>query len=259
MGSERWHTAYPQNRLGLLGYPLGHSFSATYFRDKFCQLELPDWEYLLLERKSLQHFRHEIEEDKRWLGFNVTIPHKLEIIPFLDSLDPLADKIGAVNVVKILADGSWRGFNSDYDGFRISLLNWQPASFWNGKNAIILGSGGASLAVKTVLDDLLMKAEVVSRTPSAGQLSWQQLSAEVFANSTLVVQCTPLGMEPEINAIPPLPEDAFLPGQYVIDLIYNPRQTLFLQKAAQAGAFTQNGMAMLIAQAEKAWEIWTNH
>lgn len=244
--------------IGLVGFPLGHSFSAAYFSGKFRHENLPEWEYRLLELPDLNNLKQIINSDKNWVGFNVTIPHKKNIISLLDSLDPKAAEIGAVNTVKILPDGSWRGYNTDYDGLWYSLLHWLPGSLWKGKNAIILGNGGAAAASETVLHDLGIHYNVVARNPAPGQLYTAALSPAFCRRADLVLQCTPLGMSPHIDEAPPFPKTGFRKGQRVLDLIYNPEKTLFLQRAEAAGAAISNGLTMLLVQAEKAWEIWTN-
>lgn len=244
--------------IGLLGFPLGHSFSAAYFNEKFRVEKLSGWEYRILELNNIDGLKDQVQAEKNWLGFNVTIPHKKSIIPFLDSIDPLAARIGAVNTVKILPNGQWRGFNTDYEGLKLSLLGWLPASLWKNKNALIIGNGGAAAAAEVVLQDLKINHQIVSRNPRQGQLHVNGLNPSFFRRADLILQCTPLGMAPDIHEIPPFPKTGFRKGQRVLDLIYNPEQTLFLQQAEKAGAKTRNGLAMLLIQAEKAWEIWTS-
>jgi shikimate dehydrogenase len=242
--------------LGLLGFPLGHSYSKKWFEEKFFSLRLDGWQYLLLERSSLVGLKEELSRNSKWLGFNVTVPHKQNILPFLDSLDPTASRIGAVNVVKAGNHGSLRGYNSDYHGFLQSLLRWLPYQGWKQKTGLILGNGGSARAVKAVLEDLDMKVIVMARKPADGEILWDSLPAEAFCQTDLIVQCTPAGMHPEIHIAPTIPDGAFRKDQFVMDLIYNPAETRFLAKAASLGAKTQNGLFMLEQQAEKAWEIW---
>lgn len=243
-------------KLGLLGYPLGHSFSKKWFEDKFRREGLEGWGYLLLERSNLEGLKQEIANDSEWLGFNVTVPHKQNILRFLDSVDSLAARIQAVNVVKVMKDGSWRGFNSDYEGFMQTLLNWLPAHGWKGRSAFILGNGGAAGAVSAVLQDLGVDARMVARRPGPDQILWENLSVEQCRQKDLVVHCTPLGMWPDTEEIPPIPDFCFRAGQFVVDLIYNPPKTRLLDAAASCGAITANGSLMLEKQAEKAWKIW---
>ena len=241
--------------LGLAGYPLGHSFSPAYFGEKFKALGLKDWEYRLLEAQNPKTLKELIRPEDGWLGFNVTIPHKQSIMQLLDSCDSIAAGIGAVNVVKILPDGCWRGYNTDYFGFLHSLLQWLPFHEWKNKNALVFGSGGSSLAVTAVLRDLGIVFKTVSRQ-SGLSLKYQELSSADMKAADLLVQTTPLGMYPETEAMIPIPLEGFFQDQMVMDLIYNPVKTRFLATAESQGAKIQNGLPMLHAQAEKAWEIW---
>lgn len=247
----------PDRKLGLLGFPLGHSFSKRWFEQKFLDEGLSGWSYQLLEKENLDGFRESLSGDPGWQGFNVTIPHKQNILALLDSLDPLAEKIGAVNVVKMMPDGSWRGYNSDAAGFRLALLNWLPAALWKGRKAIVLGNGGSAKAVQVVLVELEMQVSMFARRPEEDQVQWEKQSSETFSQADLLVNCTPLGMYPAVHEMPPIPANTFREGQFVFDLIYNPAQTRFLELASSFGAQTQNGLAMLHHQAEIAWQIWT--
>ena len=244
--------------LGLAGYPLSHSFSPAYFAEKFRRPGLENWEYRLLELRKPEELRAIVRAEDGWAGFNVTIPHKQTIAGMLDSCDSLVAKTGAVNVVKIMPDGSWSGYNSDYYGFLHSLLQWMPFHRWSGKTALVFGTGGSSLAVSAVLEDLGILYEKVSRTPHerSSVISYESLNSEIMKSADLLVQTTPVGMYPQDTAILPLPEMPFSPGQMVMDLIYNPAKTPFLRRAEASGALIQNGLTMLHAQAEKAWEIW---
>jgi shikimate dehydrogenase len=244
--------------LGLAGYPLSHSFSPAFFGEKFLKSGLSDWEYRLLESPDPGMLRKWVRAEDGWVGFNVTIPHKKAVFQLLDSCDPLAFRIGAVNVVKIMPDSSWRGYNSDYFGFLHSLLQWQAFSFWEGKKALVFGSGGSSLAVRAVLEDLGISFKLVSRIPDGlnSVLSYSELRADHMLAADLLIQTTPVGMHPGSEGILPLPEEGFFSGQFVFDLIYNPAKTRTLALAENRGALIQNGLAMLHAQAEKAWEIW---
>jgi shikimate dehydrogenase len=227
-----------------------------YFRKKFLEEGISDWDYFLLEREVLQPaIRNEFGAN--WRGFNVTVPHKRNIIPFLDQLDPIASKIAAVNVVRISWGGLWQGFNSDYHGFLSSLLEWKPTGAWKGKSALIIGNGGSSAAVKAVLESLGMEIQVAARNPGPLERHLDSLRDSDCQAMDLLVQCTPEGMFPKMDSMPLLPPKPFRAGQYVVDLIYNPAQTRFLDLASSQGAITQNGLSMLHAQAEKAWEIWT--
>ena len=244
--------------LGLAGYPLSHSFSPAYFAEKFRNAGLENWQYRLLEVKEPQELRAIVLPEDGWVGFNVTIPHKQTITEMLDSCDSIVARTGAVNVVKIMPDGSWRGYNSDYFGFLHSLLQWRPFHQWKGKSALVFGTGGSSAAVSAVLDDLGISYQKVSRQPPerSSVISYGSLSSGMMQTADLLVQTTPVGMFPNDTTILSLPEMSFFPGQMVIDLVYNPAKTPFLARAEASGALIQNGLIMLHAQAEKAWEIW---
>jgi shikimate dehydrogenase len=244
--------------LGLAGYPLSHSFSPAYFAEKFRRMGLDHWEYRLLELSEPEKLRAIVRPEDGWAGFNVTIPHKQTIIGMLDSCDSLVSRTGAVNVVKIMPDGSWRGYNSDYYGFLHSLLQWLPFHQWKGKTALVFGTGGSSGAVSAALEDFGISYSKVSRTPHdrSSVISYESLNSEIMKSADLLIQTTPVGMYPNETAILPLPETPFFSGQMVIDLIYNPIKTPFLASAESSGALIQNGLTMLHAQAEKAWEIW---
>ena len=239
---------------GLIGYPLSHSFSKQYFTGKFKDEELTDCEYELFEIKSADFLPELIAATPSLVGLNVTIPHKQAVIPFLDSLDPIAEKVGAVNVIKFVND-SLVGYNSDYYGFRKSLES--IISSGNGENAMVLGTGGASKAVITVLEDLGFEVIKVSRTKRDGVYTYNEIqSGNHVENSRIIVNTTPLGMYPEIKSCPDIPYSQLSKGKIAFDLVYNPEASLFLKKSAAHGAITKNGFEMLTLQAEKSWEIW---
>ena len=191
-------------------------------------------------------------------GLNVTIPYKQKVMAYLDEIDETAQKVGAVNVVKIIRNGSnvrLRGCNSDVVGFENSL---KPLLKPCHTSAYILGTGGASKAVRYVLEKLGIDYQFVSRTADAANniLSYEQLTNDSIASHKLIVNCTPLGMSPKTDACPAIPYEAIGADHLCFDLIYNPEVTLFLQKARQQGATIKNGLDMLIGQAIRAWEIW---
>jgi shikimate dehydrogenase len=196
-------------------------------------------------------------------GLNVTIPYKQAVIPYLDKIDPAAARIGAVNVIRIEDNGHKTGYNSDYFGFTQSLLDWFRALHGEKgeitlKNlkALILGTGGASKAVKTALDDLAIESIFVSRQPAQGQLSYEKLNENIFKEYALTINTTPLGTYPQVEAFPPIPYRYINSNNYLYDLVYNPEETTFMKKGKENGAYTLNGLPMLYAQAEKSWEIW---
>ena len=242
---------------GLVGYPLGHSFSQDYFTKKFTAENI-DAQYLNFQIEDIALFPEKVLSAPGLSGLNVTIPYKQKVMAYLDEIDDTAQKVGAVNVVKIIRDGSkmrLRGCNSDVVGFENSL---RPLLKPCHTNAYILGTGGASKAVRYVLEKLKINYQFVSRTADASNniLSYQQLTNELIENHKLIVNCTPLGMSPKTDACPDIPYQAIDAGHLCFDLIYNPEETLFLKKAKQQGATIKNGLDMLIGQAVRAWEIW---
>lgn len=236
-------------RFALIGYPLGHSLSASYFGEKFAR-EGIDAEYspLAIERAEevLPHCEH-------LLGFNVTIPHKQTIMPFLSAISEEAQAIGAVNCVKVTPD-SLEGYNTDVVGIRKSL----EGVTLEGAKALVLGTGGASKAVQYVLRTSGAEVKVVSRTEGAADLTYNDLSEELIADTDIIVNTTPLGMFPNTESAPALPYSALSAKHTLFDCVYNPRLTKFLQLGAERGAKTIDGLTMFYAQAEASWEIW-NH
>ena len=242
---------------GLVGYPLGHSFSQDYFTKKFAAENI-DAQYLNFQIEDIALFPEKVLTVDGLAGLNVTIPYKQKVMAYLDEIDETAQKVGAVNVVKIIRDGSTmrlRGCNSDVVGFENSL---KPLLKPCHTQAFILGTGGASKAVRYVLEKQNIDYQFVSRNADAANtiLSYQQLTDELVENHKLIVNCTPLGMSPKIDACPDIPYEAIGAEHLCFDLIYNPEVTLFLQKAKERGATIKNGLDMLFGQAVRAWEIW---
>ena len=238
---------------GLIGYPLGHSWSAAYFAEKFRHLGLDDHTYQLFPLKSIQEFTELWEINPQLIGVNVTIPYKQSVIPFLDLLEGAASAIGAVNCILKSPEGKFKGFNTDAFGFEqaLRLINGHQR-----KSALILGTGGASNAVVYVLRKLGISYQLVSRNPTDNILSYNNLDANTFKCFDLIINTTPLGMYPNVESCPDLPWDGAGSYQLFFDLVYNPEQTAFLQKAAARGAQTENGLKMLELQADASWEIW---
>lgn len=243
---------------GLVGYPLGHSFSRAFFSEKF-EREGVDAEYLNLEIENIASLPTLLSQLPDLKGFNVTIPYKQAIIGYLDELSPEAAAIGAVNVVKVenrVTGRHLKGYNSDVVGF-VEALRPELASSARAR-ALVLGSGGASRAVVAGLNSLGMTPVVVSRTPGPGQLSYTDLTAEVMSSHTVIINTTPVGMYPKVDACPDIPYELLTPAHVCMDLIYNPATTLFMKRAAAHGATTLNGLKMLHGQALEAWRIWTS-
>lgn len=245
-------------RYGLIGFPLSHSFSQRYFTEKFVREGIEDSQYDLFELPDITALTALMETpDLR--GLNVTIPHKQAVLPYLDRLDVSAQKVGAVNVIKLTEDGSRVGYNSDYYGFRQSLQNWLRSLNRTtiDLQALVLGTGGASKAVVAALTDLLIPYQSVSRTRSASTITYDELPG-LIQDYPLIINCSPIGTYPRINEAPDLPYDQLTDRHLLYDLVYNPPETLFMKKGAEQGAATHNGLRMLELQAEKAWDIWQN-
>jgi shikimate dehydrogenase len=242
------------NVYGLIGYPLSHSFSRKYFTEKFEREGIRDCVYELFELPDIAGFPALLTAHPNLRGLNVTIPHKQAVIPFLDHLDESAQKVGAVNVIKLGQEGEKTGYNSDYYGFKQSLSEWLTGQV--PLSALVLGNGGACKAVKAALADLDINYLVVSRQAAEGSITYDQLDAQVMARHPLIINTTPLGTYPHTEAFPPLPYHLLTSRHWLYDLVYNPSETEFMRKGAARGASVHNGLAMLHLQAEKAWEIW---
>ncbi len=241
-------------RYGLIGHPLGHSFSAKYFAEKFSREGIPAT-YDNYDIEDISLLTSLIERQPMLKGLNVTIPYKEKVIPLLTSLTPEAQEIGAVNTISIERgeEITLTGHNTDCTGFRKSL---QPLLRPHHTQALILGTGGASKAVEYVLRQLNIKAVKVSRTPREGQLSYEDITPEVMEQHLLIVNCTPLGTWPNVHTCPPLPYQAITPRHLLFDLVYNPEETTFLSRGKAQGATICNGLQMLHGQAIAAWEFW---
>lgn len=241
---------------GLIGLKLGHSFSASYFAEKFQREGLAaECSYKLYELPTVECVPDFIRSTPHLKGFNVTIPYKEQIIPYLDELSCEAQSIGAVNCVKLLPDGRAIGYNTDIDGIRYSL-----DKLLQGKSvdaALILGTGGASKAVQYALRERNIPYDLVSRSGAKGNLSYDDLSHEVILSHHLIINASPVGMYPNEGIAPSIPYDYLAPGYYLFDLVYNPTTTRFMQLGAERGAQTLCGLDMLYAQAEAAWSIWS--
>ena len=243
-------------KYGLIGFPLGHSFSRNYFNNKFADEKI-DAEYVNFEIPSIQDFRRVIEENPNIYGLNVTIPYKQQVIPYLDELDADAEEIGAVNVIKFIREAGQKlklvGYNSDVVGFMGSI---KPLLKPHHRKALILGTGGASKAIVYGLRKLGISSVFVSRTKKEGMLTYDELMPEIVQEFTVIINCTPVGMFPHTDACPALPYECLTGKHLLFDLIYNPEETLFMKKGAAQGAITKNGLEMLLLQAIGAWSIW---
>ena len=243
------------DKYGLIGYPLGHSFSVGYFNEKFSNEHI-NAKYINFEIPSIEDFAEVIESNPELRGLNVTIPYKEQVIPYLDSLSPEANAIGAVNVIRITRKGDkthLKGFNSDVIGFTRSM---EPLLERHHKKALILGTGGASKAVDYGLRSLGIETKFVSRTKRPGFFTYEEITPEIIKDYNIIVNCTPLGMYPNTDVCPTLPYEAMDSHNLLYDLLYNPDETLFMQKGKEHGAITKNGLEMLLLQAFASWEFW---
>ncbi|WP_418498409.1 shikimate dehydrogenase family protein [Flagellimonas sp.] len=240
-----------KNRYGLLGKNISYSFSKGYFTQKFKDLGMDDHSYENFDLQDISELETVLSQDNI-KGFNVTIPYKEEVLAYLDQLDAKAEKIGAVNTIKITENGL-KGFNTDAYGFEKSL---DPLLRPHHKKALILGTGGASKAIRFVLEEMGISTTYVSRSKKAGQYTYDELDKAIMEENTLVVNCTPLGTHPDIEKKPDIPYQHIGKEHLLYDLIYNPAKTTFLALGEAQSATIQNGLGMLQWQAEKAWEIW---
>lgn len=242
---------------GLIGKPLGHSFSVDFFNHKF-EAEGIDAHYMNFEIDSVAELPRLLAEYPSLAGLNVTSPYKRDVMPLLQAVDPLARKVGAVNVIKInRCPGEppvLEGFNSDVAGFADSL---RPDAA-RIEAALILGSGGAACACCVGLERLGLKSVIVSRTAAEGRMTYADITPEIMATHHLVVNATPLGMYPHIGKAPPMPYNLFTPQHLAYDLVYNPKVTEFMRLSAEQGAVTKNGLEMLLLQAIESWRIFGN-
>jgi shikimate dehydrogenase len=242
---------------GLIGSTVSHSFSKSYFDEKFFREGLRDYHYELFPLKNISDIEPLLKDTKGLTGLNVTIPYKEQVIKYLDEVDGFAKKIGAVNVIKI-KDGKLKGYNTDSEAFHETLEKWLPKN--RTIQALILGTGGSSKAVQEALKKMKIDCKIVSREAKKGVVTYEYLGKhpKLIAESLLVINTTPLGMSPNTEAMPNIDFEQIGADHFVYDLIYNPARTLFLQKAEMRGATIKNGLEMLHVQAEKSWVIWNN-
>jgi shikimate dehydrogenase len=242
---------------GLIGATVSHSFSKSYFDEKFFRDGLRDYHYELFPLANINELDTLIKETKGLSGLNVTIPYKEQVIKFLDEVDPVAKKIGAVNVIGF-KDGKRKGYNTDSDAFYETLEKWLPKN--KTFKALILGSGGSSKAVQVALAKMKIEFEVVSREKSKGHVTYQDVekNPDKITASNLIINTTPLGMSPNTETMAPIDFELITADHFIYDLIYNPARTMFLQKAEMRGCTIKNGLEMLHVQAEKSWMIWNN-
>jgi shikimate dehydrogenase len=240
------------NRYGLIGFPLGHSFSQKYFNNKFETENIKNCFFDLFPITEISTFPSLISEHKDLKGVSVTIPHKETVINLLTHVDEAASEIGAVNCIKI-SDGITTGYNTDVIGFENSI---KPVLKPHHQKALILGTGGGSKAVQYVFKKLGIEFLIVSRTGKHPFIQYHEINELICADYNIIVNATPVGMSPNVDAFPEILYQFLSEKHLLFDLIYNPAETLFLQKGREAGAQTKNGHEMLITQAEANWKIW---
>ncbi len=258
---------------GIIGFPLGHSFSRSFFTEKFAR-EGIDAQYLNFEIPDVAMLKDVLRDNPELRGLNVTLPHKQAVIPLLDELSDEAREIGAVNVIKIsqldnftigqlpddkivkLSNGKivkLKGFNSDIVGFTESI---KPLLLPHHKKALVLGTGGASKAICVGLKRLGLEWKYVSRTPCEGMITYEDITSETLQEYTVIVNCSPVGMFPKVNEAPAIPYEHLSARHLLFDCVYNPEDTLFMQKGRAQGAKVKNGLEMLHLQAIVSWKFW---
>ena len=244
------------DKYGLIGYPLGHSFSISYFNQKFAD-EGINAKYENFEIENIDQLQEVLDMNPDLRGLNVTIPYKEKVIEYLDSITPEAQSIGAVNVIRVTHEGKkikLKGYNSDVIGFTKSIEPMLDKK-WHQK-ALILGTGGASKAINYGLKSLGLETVFVSRYQRPGTIQYEQITPEVVREYNVIVNCTPLGMYPHTDECPLLPYEAMDYHTILYDLIYNPDEKLFMKRGREHGAEVKNGLEMLLLQAFVSWEFW---
>ncbi len=254
---------------GLIGDPLGHSFSEKYFTQKFKKMGIMDCKYKTFPMKDLGELPELLNEFPDLVGLNVTLPYKVAVLPYMDDLDPAASNIGSVNTIKIyknthaghrsaMRKDNFRlvGYNTDAYGFEKALLPFLKSYH---KDALIIGTGGAAKAVGYIFKKLGIERTFISRNPKNDfYFNIKDFTEDDFNKVSIVVNASPLGMHPHPKTYPPIPYHVFTPKHLLFDLVYNPNDTLFMKKGKEAGAVVTNGLKMLHYQAEKSWDIWNN-
>jgi len=246
------------DKYGLIGFPLGHSLSESFFNEKFLNENI-DAQYINFEIPSVEVLPEILDSNPELKGLNVTIPYKEKVMTYLDYVSPEARAIGAVNVIKVIRKGNkvtLKGFNSDVIGFTKSI---EPLLESFHKKALILGTGGSSKAINYGLRSLGLDTVFVSRYERQGTIQYEKITPELIKEYNVIVNCTPVGMYPHTNECPKLPYEAMDNHTLLYDLIYNPDETLFMYKGQQQGATVKNGLEMLLLQAFQSWEFWERY
>ena len=241
---------------GLIGFTLSHSFSKKYFDNKFEKEHIKDASFHLLELENIAQLPQLLKSNAYLYGLAVTIPHKKNVMPYLDWLDPAVQIIGACNCIKI-KDNKLYGYNTDILGFKISFEKHLAPSH---NKALILGSGGASAGIEYVLKQLNIEYLVVSREKKGGDnnISYNDITPDMMTEYPVIINCTPLGTYPNIDTCPLLPYESMMESNYLFDLVYNPAETMFLKQGKEMGATIQSGYEMLEIQADENWRIWNS-
>lgn len=259
-------------KYGLVGYPLSHSFSKKYFTEKFEKESISNAAYELYPLEHIGELPALLQQEKDLCGLNVTVPHKVSVLPHLDWMSEYAKEIGAVNCIRISSmspvaaalsgevgiqgkEYVLEGFNTDAYGFEMSL---KPLLKARHNRALILGDGGGARAVKYILGTLNIAFTSVTRKPAEHRITFEQLTPAQVGSHMLIINTTPLGTSPDVDECPNIPYEAITEDHLLFDMIYNPEETLFLKKGKEQGATIKNGYEMLILQAEKSWEIWNS-
>lgn len=241
---------------GLIGYPLGHSFSKQYFSEKFANEGLSDCSFEAFPIPSIDLFSALIKENPALKGLSVTIPYKEQVLKFVTEISEEVKYIGATNCIRINGN-KLTAYNTDIVGFEQSFSKLlQP----HHKKALVLGTGGAAKAVQYVLSKLSIEFLVVSRAENlhAGYINYKMIDEKIMKEYSIIINCSPVGMSPNENACPNIPYHSINAQHYLYDLVYKPSKTLFLQKGEENGALVQNGYEMLLIQAEASWKIWND-
>jgi len=241
---------------GLIGFPLSHSFSKKYFTEKFLNEDIADHQYELYSIENIKSLPDLLSNNESICGLNVTIPHKVSVLPFLNEIEEAAEQIGAVNCIcvkRFQGETYLKGFNTDAYGFEKSLA---PLLQPQHTKALVFGDGGAAKAVKYVLKKLNIEFQVVVRKAADKAILYSEVTPELLASHKLLINTTPLGMSPNVDTCPEIDYSQITDQHLAYDLVYNPLETAFLTQAAAHGAVIKNGLEMLHQQAEKAWAIW---
>ena len=243
-----------RTKLGLIGKNISYSFSKNYFTEKFRKLNLNQLRYDNYDLPEIDEFPFILYMRRdEFVGFNVTIPYKKAIMRYLDELDEVAETIGAVNTIKVDEDDRLIGYNTDVYGFENAL---KPLLKNTHDKALILGTGGASMAIEYTLKKLGIACQFVSRSSTETAMPYDELTTQIINEHTLIINCTPVGTYPNTDECPPIPYEGISQDHLLFDLIYNPEETLFLKRGKENGATIKNGQEMLELQAEQSWTIW---